>query len=119
MDPNGGIRKQDGGKVISRIGGNEIGRDMTWDWIRSNWKHLSSYFDTAISSSIGRVISAVTSDFHTDLQLQELEEFFHLNKAILRTAERHTKIAIQWVRVNNAWMKRNFDTIVVWLAAQQ
>ena len=118
MDPSGGIRKQDGAKILARIGENKIGRDITWDWIRSNWKYISSYFDTSISSYLGRAISAITSDFNTDLQLQELEDFYHTNKAYLRTAERQTKNAIQWVRVNNAWMKRNFGTIVNWLVTK-
>ena len=118
MDPSGGIRKQDGAKILARIGENKIGRDITWDWIRSNWKYISSYFDTSISSYLGRAISAITSDFNTDLQLQELEDFYHTNKAYLRTAERQTKNAIQWVRVNNAWMKRNFGTIVNWLVSK-
>ena len=118
MDPSGGIRKQDGAKILARIGENKIGRDITWDWIRSNWKYISSYFDTSISSYLGRAISAITSDFNTDLQLQELEDFYHTNKAYLRTAERQTKNAIQWVRVNNAWMKRNFETIVNWLVSK-
>ena len=118
MDPSGGIRKQDGAKILARIGENKIGRDITWDWIRSNWKYISSYFDTSISSYLGRAISAITSDFNTDLQLQELENFYHTNKAYLRTAERQTKNAIQWVRVNNAWMKRNFGTIVNWLVSK-
>ena len=119
MNPSGGIRKQDGGRVIAAIGKNKIGRDITWDWIRSKWQEISSYFDTGISSSLGRAISAITSDFYTDLQLQELEEFYRMNLPYLRTAERKTKNAIQWVRVNNSWMKRNFKTIVDWLAFQQ
>ena len=118
MDPSGGIRKQDGGRVIAMIGKNKIGRDVTWDWIRSKWQQISSYFDTGISSSLGQAISAVTSDFYTDLQLQELENFYNMNLPYLRNAARKTKNAIQWVRVNNSWMKRNFETIVNWLAAQ-
>ena len=118
MDPSGGIRKQDGGRVIAMIGKNKIGRDVTWDWIRSKWQQISSYFDTGISSSLGHAISAVTSDFYTDIQLQELENFYNMNLPYLRNAARKTKNAIQWVRVNNSWMKRNFDTIVNWLAAQ-
>ena len=118
LDPNGVIRKQDGTKVISSIGSNRIGRDLTWDWLRSNWDQISSYFDTAISSSVGKMVSSIASDFNTELKLKELEEFYETNKAHLRTARKDTKIAIQWVRVNIAWMENNFKTIVTWLDQQ-
>ena len=119
MNPRGGIRKQDGTKVISSVASNRIGRDLTWDWLRSNWDHISSYFDTAISSSVGHMISSITSDFNTNLKLKELEVFYEENKAHLRTARKDTEISIQWVRVNIDWMKKNFGTIVKWLSDQK
>ena len=91
---------------------------MTWDWLRGNWDEISTYFDTAISSSVGHMISSITSDFNTQLKLKELEEFYNTNKAHLRTAKKDTEISIQWVRVNMEWMNSNFDTIVNWLAEQ-
>jgi aminopeptidase N len=118
LDPNGVIRKQDGTKVISSIANNRIGRDMTWDWLRSNWDQISSYFDTAISSSVGKIVSSIASDFNTELKLKELEEFYETNKDHLRTARKDTKIAINWVKVNIAWMENNFKVIVTWLSQQ-
>ena len=49
---------------------------MTWDWLRNKWDKLSGYFDTAISSSVGRIIKSVTSDFNTPFELKELEDFY-------------------------------------------
>ena len=118
LNPSSGIRKQDGASVISSVASNRIGRDMTWDWLRGNWDEISTYFDTAISSSVGHMISSITSDFNTQLKLKELEEFYNTNKAHLRTAKKDTEISIQWVRVNMEWMNSNFDTIVNWLAEQ-
>ena len=118
MDPNGIIRKQDGTRVISSIANNRIGRDLTWDWLRSNWNRLSEYFDTAISSSVGRMIGSISQDFNTDLKLKELVDFYEKNKVHLRTAKKDTEIAMQKVRVNINWMKNNFETIVEWLSEQ-
>ena len=118
LDPNGVIRKQDGTKVICSIANNRIGRDMTWDWLRSNWDQISSYFDTAISSSVGKIVSSIATDFNTELKLKELEEFYETNKDHLRTARKDTKIAINWVKVNIAWMENNFKAIVTWLSQQ-
>ena len=118
LNPNSGIRKQDGAMVIASVASNRIGRDLTWDWLRSNWDKISAYFDTAISSSVGHVIQSIASDFSSELKLKELSEFYETNKAGLGTARKATKIAIQWVRVNIKWMKNNYETIVNWLTDQ-
>ena len=104
--------------VIASVANNRIGRDLTWDWLRSNWNKISAYFDTAISSSVGHVIQAIASDFSSELKLEELSDFYETNKAGLGTARKDTKIAIQWVRVNIKWMKNNYETIVNWLTDQ-
>ena len=33
---------------------NIIGRYLAWNWIRDSWDEISTYWDTAISSSVGR-----------------------------------------------------------------
>jgi len=55
-NPNSGIRKQDGTNVISSIASGSVGRYVVWDWIRMKWSMVSTYFDTAISSSVGKMI---------------------------------------------------------------
>merc|ERR1712013_708727 len=64
-----------GYRVISGVSKNIIGRYVAWNWIRQNWGALSAYYDTAISSSVGRIISAVAADFNTEFELQELQTF--------------------------------------------
>ena len=49
---------------------------MTWDWLRNKWDGVSTYFDTAISSSVGSIIKSVTRDFNTPFELKELEDFY-------------------------------------------
>ena len=112
---NSGIRKQDGASVICVVAMNRIGRDMTWDWLRSNWKIISKYFDTAISAAIGHVIKVIAVDFNTELKLNELIAFYELNKAGLGTAKKDTEIAIQLARANVKWMDKNYKIIVDWL----
>ena len=47
-------------------------RYVAWNWIRENWSTLAGMYDTAISSSVSRIIAAVASDFNTawDLRLE-------------------------------------------------
>ena len=54
--------------------------------IREKWHEISSYWDTAISSSVGRMITAVAGDFNTELELGELEDFIQENEAELGSA---------------------------------
>ena len=75
LNEDSGVRKQDGYRVIVGVSENLIGRYIAWNWIRDNWERLSNYYDTAISSSVGRIISAVAKDFNTAFELAELEMF--------------------------------------------
>ena len=115
MDPSSGVRKQDGASVVSRVAKNTVGRYVAWNWIRSNWSGISSYFDTAISSAVGSMVSSVAADFNTRLDLAELEQFYTLRKAQLGTAKRDVEIAIQSVKANIQFMENNYDEIVGWL----
>jgi aminopeptidase N len=40
IDPKSGIKKQDSYYVISGVAKNKVGRDMTWNWLRYNWKAI-------------------------------------------------------------------------------
>ena len=75
LTEDSGVRKQDGYRVIVGVSRNLIGRYIAWNWIRDNWDRLSSYYDTAISSSVGRIINGVAKDFNTPFELAELETF--------------------------------------------
>ena len=37
LDSSSGIRQQDAQHVISAVSANVIGRDLTFDFVRSNW----------------------------------------------------------------------------------
>jgi len=75
VDPNSGVRKQDGSSVISSIAGNSVGRYLVWNWIRSKWSVVSAYFDTAISSSVGKMVTACAR-----VSFIQKNTFIHHNK---------------------------------------
>lgn len=115
LDPNSGIRKQDGATVITGIANNNVGRYMTWNWLRNKWSEISRYFDTAISSAVGSTISACTKDFNTPFELQELEAFYQEHMTELGTAKRSTTNAIESVKANVQWMDNYYKEIHNWL----
>ena len=62
-----GVRKQDGYKIIVAVSTNPVGRLLAWDWVRSHWADLTTYYDPAVNVYVGRIISAVARDFNTRL----------------------------------------------------
>ena len=115
LDPTSPIRKQDGSSVISRIARNPLGRYMTWNWLRNQWKEVSTYFDTAISSAVGRIIQSVTRDFNTQFELEELQAFYEEHKNELGTTKRTTLNCIELVKGNVQWMTKYYKDIFDWL----
>jgi len=117
LNEESGVRKQDGYRVISGVSKNIIGRYVAWNWIRQNWGALSAYYDTAISSSVGRIITAVASDFNTAFELQELQAFISDHEDELGSAYRVANQMVEGAKSNIAWMSQHYQTIVSWLAS--
>jgi len=115
INESSGVRKQDGYRVIVGVSKNIVGRYIAWDWIRANWAQLSAYYDTAISSSIGRILTAVASDFNTDFNLRQLEAFIAEHESELGTARRDAEVMVQGTKANIGWMTEHYNTILAWL----
>jgi len=114
-----GVRKQDGYRVIVGVSKNIVGRYIAWDWIRGNWAALFAHYDTAISSSVGRIISAVAGDFNTPFNLMELEAFIEEHKDELGSASRDAKVMVQETKANIGWMSDHYQTILDWLPSSR
>ena len=115
LNEDSGVRKQDGYRVIVGVSRNLIGRYIAWNWIRDNWERLSSYYDTAISSSVGRIINGVAKDFNTPFELAELETFIVDHEDELGSAGRDAKQMVESTKANINWMDQHYQTIVDWL----
>jgi len=115
INEESGVRKQDGYRVIVGVSRNTIGRYLAWNWIRQNWADLSAYYDTAISSSVGRIITGVASDFNTEFDLQELQTFIADHEDELGSASRQATQMVEGTKSNINWMAKHYQTIVDWL----
>ncbi len=40
ITPGAGVRKQDSASVISIVANNAYGRDLAFDFVRSNWRNI-------------------------------------------------------------------------------
>ena len=52
IDPDSGIRKQDGSEVINSVATNSIGRDLAWNWLRNDWDRISAYYDPKSTKTV-------------------------------------------------------------------
>ncbi|TRY78420.1 hypothetical protein TCAL_01678 [Tigriopus californicus] len=115
MDPDSGIRKQDGKSVVSSVANNAQGSAIAFRWLDSNWDAIRSYFDTAVSSPLADMVGVVARSFNTQEELDGLKIFVQSHQNNLGTAQRATELAIETTEANIAWMEDYYNVIVEWL----
>lgn len=119
LNPDSGIRKQDGRSVVNAVASSSAGNAIAWTWIQDNWAVIRTYFDTSVSSPIARMFESVTRGFNTAKDLAELEAFAQVNSDNLGTAQRATESAVVTTKANLEWMQNYFDDIVDWLSKRE
>ncbi|XP_064106708.1 aminopeptidase N-like [Macrobrachium nipponense] len=107
------IKRQDAARVYSDIARNEVGRDLAWDYMREQFAKVYSFFTSF--SQLGDSISAVTEDFNTEMELQELIAFKNEHLDDLGQATRSVDQSIERVFTNIEWMNNYYDVIIQWL----
>ncbi|XP_018019814.1 aminopeptidase N [Hyalella azteca] len=108
-----GIRKQDAGRVFENIASNDIGRDIAWEYLQNNVEHIAGYLQTF--SVVGDMVAAVSNEFNTELELQELISFKNVHVDELASATYAIDQSIENTSNNIAWMDSYYDYIVNWL----
>uniref|UniRef100_A0A8C1H9M7 Aminopeptidase n=1 Tax=Cyprinus carpio carpio TaxID=630221 RepID=A0A8C1H9M7_CYPCA len=107
------VRSQDVFTLVQYVSRNPLGKTMAWDWVTLNWDYLVSRY-TINDRNLGRLPSRITSTYNTDIQLWKMENFFALHPNA-GAGEMPRKQALETVKNNIEWVKRNLDEIRVWL----
>ncbi|XP_067241856.1 glutamyl aminopeptidase [Chanodichthys erythropterus] len=107
------IRSQDVFTLVQYVSRNAYGKTMAWDWMTLNWDYLVNRY-TINDRNLGRLPSRITSTYNTELQLWKMQHFFALNPNA-GAGEMPRKQAIETVKNNIEWMRRNQEEIRVWL----
>lgn len=108
-----GIRKQDSTAVFSAVASSAVGRYVAWNFLRSEWRRISEYYDTF--ASLGSLITSATAKFNTREERRQLESFIEENQDSLSSVARSVSQALENTNNNIAWMDSNYDVIVQWL----
>ena len=111
------IRKQDASSALRSVCRNRIGRDVAWNWLRSDYDRISAYFGpkVGIGGPIEDMVVTIANDFNSKFELDELEDFYNQHIDDFGANNREIEKAIQKVKANINWMDNNYETIVDWL----
>ncbi|XP_030647452.1 leucyl-cystinyl aminopeptidase isoform X2 [Chanos chanos] len=80
-----------------------------WNFVKENWDKLTEKFPIG-SFSLQRIIMSTTSQFSTEMHLDEVQNFLSSLKekgSQMRSAQE----AVETIRLNIRWMEENLDTL--------
>ncbi|XP_073322847.1 glutamyl aminopeptidase [Pagrus major] len=107
------IRSQDLFTVVRYVSYNPEGQSMAWDWTTLNWDYLVNRY-TINDRNLGRLPGQITTTYNTELQLWKMEHFFSQTPNA-GAGEMPRQQALERVRNNIEWIRRNENEISAWL----
>ncbi len=110
------VRSQDTFIILAGLGGNATARKMNWNFVKSNWKTLVERCAGGLNL-LGRIAEGAVTGFSTREELAEVEKFFkaHPQPGIERTM----KQALEIIRSNAAWVKRDEKDVAAWFGKRR
>uniref|UniRef100_A0A8C4H637 Aminopeptidase n=1 Tax=Dicentrarchus labrax TaxID=13489 RepID=A0A8C4H637_DICLA len=107
------VRSQDLFTVVRYVSYNPVGQSMAWDWTTLNWDYLVNRY-TINDRNLGRLLNRITTTYNTELQLWKMEHFFSQTPDA-GAGEMPRQQALETVRNNIEWIRRNNEEIKQWL----
>ncbi|KAJ8960401.1 hypothetical protein NQ318_013681, partial [Aromia moschata] len=108
------IRIQDADRVFESVAKNKIGTPIAFNFLRANWDELVAHYGDGFNI-IGKMVKSLAENMNTEYQLNELERFRDSVKDNLSTTSMAFDTAIETVRANVEWMKKNYGQVAAWL----
>uniref|UniRef100_A0A3P8SHS1 Aminopeptidase n=1 Tax=Amphiprion percula TaxID=161767 RepID=A0A3P8SHS1_AMPPE len=109
------VRSQDLFTLVRYVSYNPLGQRMAWDWTTLNWDYLVNRSVYTINDrNLGRLLTQITTTYNTEFQLWTMEHFFNLTPDA-GAGEMPRKQALETVRNNIEWIRRNENEIREWL----
>ena len=105
------VRVQDTISVVTSVAANRLGRDLAWQFLKSNWAEFDRRFSHG-GFGLMRLVS-LTSGFTTAEWREDVERFFRDHPA--PAAERSIRQSLERIELNIAWLQRNRAELGEWL----
>jgi len=104
------VRSQDTISVIAGVASNLRGRELAWDFVKSNWPEFDRRYGGG-GFGLMRLVS-ICSSFTDEDKLRDVESFFQEHQA--PAAERTIRQSLERIRLNIKWLERNHSELAAW-----
>nr|XP_036220181.1 puromycin-sensitive aminopeptidase-like isoform X2 [Bactrocera oleae] len=111
---SGEVRAQDSVFVIVAVAVNPKGRDMAWEFFKDNNQKLLQQYQG--SFLLTRLIKYLIENFASEERATEVETYFKKNQ--FPGTERTVSQAVETIRLNANWLKRDLDSLTTYLKNQ-
>ena len=105
------VRVQDTISVVTSVAADRRGRDLAWQFLKSNWSEFDRRYAHG-GFGLMRLVS-ITSGFTTAERREDVEGFFRDNPA--PAAERSIRQSLERIELSIAWLERNRAELSEWL----
>lgn len=109
------VRPQDASIVMGGAWGNSRGRELAWEFVKKNWQVLVDRYGEG-GHTLPRFIQPA-GGFATLDKAKDFESFFKKNAA--PGAERAVEQAVEFIRSNAEWLKRDAADVAKWLKSRK
>jgi len=106
---SGKVRAGDFFYVLSSMGNHLSGREVAWFFLESHWKQIVEKYTGGGLMMLTRVISSICDNFTTEVDAQNIEQFFIKNPA--PSAKRVIAEALERIRIRARWYERDAEVI--------
>ncbi|KAL3203643.1 hypothetical protein MRX96_041832 [Rhipicephalus microplus] len=114
ITPDSGVRRQDGGAVISAVASTVFGRSLLFNFLLENWEAIYKTY-SAGAFSLPRIFGAASGSIHSRFQLEMLGVFYEKHKASVSAVGRTYKQTVEKAESNIRWKEKNYARIRDWL----
>jgi puromycin-sensitive aminopeptidase len=106
------VRSQDSITLVAAVAANPKGRNLAWDFVKSNWAEFDRRYGGG-GFGLMRLVS-ICSHFNSQEKADEVDSFFAEHPA--PAAERTIRQALERVRLNIKWLEMNRQELSDWFA---
>jgi len=109
-----GVRSQDRYVLLGGFGSNAACREQAWEFIKREWKTVTSFFGGGNLGMMTRIIEGATQGFQTESHAKDVQGFFKAHP--VKGGHRAVQQSLEVIRANARWAARDRADLSAWLS---
>ncbi|XP_072947418.1 puromycin-sensitive aminopeptidase [Epargyreus clarus] len=105
------VRSQDTVFVVVSVAVSRDGRDLAWQFFKDHWQEFMDRYQGGFL--LARLVKSTTENFASEAAAAEIEQFFRTHHS--PGTERSVQQALETVRLNAAWLRRDLASATAYL----